>query len=186
MRYPPEHKQQARQRILLAAGRTFRKEGFGLSGIDGLARGAGVTSGAFYGHFRSKLEAFRAAVQAGFEDLRHGIEQFQARSSSGWVDLLADFYFTTRVTCDLADGCALPSLSSDVARSDAKTKAVFQKELQSIVTTLANGLPGGNAEEREARALVMARRLSEPDTSFAIFLRIPLPPDSVSAGHAAQ
>src|ERR1700712_1064283 len=53
MRYSPEHKEETKRRILLAAGRSFRKEGFNQAGIDGLARGAGVTSGAFYGHFRS-------------------------------------------------------------------------------------------------------------------------------------
>ena len=156
MRYSPEHKEETKRRILLAAGRSFRKEGFSLAGIDGLARGAGVTSGAFYGHFSSKVEAFRAALAAGMADLHHGIEECQARSATGWVEALADFYFTTRVTCDLAEGCALPSLSADVARGDAKTKAVFQKELLSVVAALAKGLPGENPEEREARAFVMA------------------------------
>ena len=64
------------------------------------------------------------------------------------------------MTCDLADGCALPSLSGDVARADAKTKAAFQKEYLSIVAALAEGLPGTTAEAREARALVMTALFS--------------------------
>lgn len=155
MRYSAEHKQETRRRILAAAGRDFRKQGFSLAGIDGLARGAGVTSGAFYGHFRSKVEAFRAALSGGLTELRLGIEQCQAQAPEKWVEALAEFYFTTRVTCDLAEGCALPSLSADVARSDAKTKATFQKEFQAIVAALAQGLPGRDANDREARALVM-------------------------------
>ncbi|WP_394847178.1 TetR/AcrR family transcriptional regulator [Pendulispora brunnea] len=155
MRYSSEHKERTRLRILDAAGRGFRKEGFSLTGIDGLARDAGVTSGAFYGHFRSKAEAFRAALSNGLEDLRRGIEQCQAQAGDAWVEALANFYFTERVTCDLADGCALPSLSGDVARGDVKTKAAFEKEFLSIVATLAKGLRGGNAEGREARAIVM-------------------------------
>src|SRR5215468_2965106 len=155
MRYSPEHKEQTRQRILAAAGRSFRKEGFSLAGVDGLAKGAGVTSGAFYGHFRSKVDAFRTALASGLEEFRLGIEECQARSGSDWVEALADFYFTTRVTCDLAEGCALPSLSADVARGDAKTKAAFQKEFMAIVSALADGLPGGTVEDREARAFVM-------------------------------
>ena len=155
MRYSAEHKDETKRRILAAAGRGFRKEGFGLIGVDGLARGAGVTSGAFYGHFRSKLDAFRASLTSGLDEFRQGIEHFQATFDQGWVESLADFYFTERVTCDLADGCALPSLSADVARGDAKTKAVFQREYLAIVAALAKGLPGTNAESREARALVM-------------------------------
>ena len=143
-----------------AAGRGFRKQGFGLVGVDSLASGAGVTSGAFYGHFRSKVEAFRASLTGGLTDFRKAIEEFQERFGQGWVESLADFYFTERVTCDLADGCALPSLSGDVARADAKTKAAFQKEYLSIVAALAEGLPGTTAEAREARALVMTALFS--------------------------
>jgi len=155
MRYSAEHKADTKRRILAAAGRGFRKEGFGSIGVDGLARGAGVTSGAFYGHFRSKVEAFRASLIGGLDEFRHGIEDFQNRSGQGWVEALADFYFTERVTCDLSEGCALPSLSGDVARGDAKTKGAFQKEYLGIVAALAKGLSGASAESREARALVM-------------------------------
>jgi TetR/AcrR family transcriptional regulator, transcriptional repressor for nem operon len=155
MRYSSEHKEETKRRILVAAGRGFRKEGFSMTGIDGLARDAGVTSGAFYGHFRSKVEAFRAALTGGLDELRQGIRQCQAQYRDGWVEALADFYFTHRVTCDLADGCALPSLSADVARGDAKTKATFQKEFVAIVGALAEGLPGNDIEKREARAFVM-------------------------------
>jgi len=155
MRYSAEHQQETKRRILAAAGRGFRKQGFGLIGIDGLARVAGVTSGAFYGHFRSKVEAFRASLSSGLDEFRRAIEEVQAREGEGWVEALADFYFTERITCDLAEGCALPSFSGDVARGDAKTKAAFEKEYKAIVATLAKGLPGTSAEDREARALVM-------------------------------
>ena len=160
MRYSPEQKEETKRRILEAAGRGFRKQGFGLVGVDGLARGAGVTSGAFYGHFRSKLEAFRASLSGGLSEFQQAIEEFQARVGQGWVAALADFYFTERVTCDLAEGCALPSLSGDVVRADAKTKAAFQKEYLKLVAVLAQGLPGTSAEEREARAMVMTALLS--------------------------
>jgi AcrR family transcriptional regulator len=64
-----EQKEQTRQRILEAAGRSFRKGGFGGIGVDGLAKEAGLTSGAFYVHFGSKAEAFRESVQQGMADL---------------------------------------------------------------------------------------------------------------------
>ena len=41
-----EKKQETRQRILDAAGRGFRKGGYDGIGVDGLAKQAGVTSGA--------------------------------------------------------------------------------------------------------------------------------------------
>jgi AcrR family transcriptional regulator len=154
VRYSREQQEETHRRILRSVGRGFRSKGFGGVGIDALAKGAAVTSGAFYGHFRSKAEAFRSALTAGLEDFRQGVLGLQADHGAGWIEALADFYFTNRVTCDLADGCALPSLAGEVARSDAKTKTTFEQAFQQLVEALAGGLPGNRADA-EARAIVM-------------------------------
>ena len=86
VRYAPGHKEKSRARIVDAAGRGFRKSGYGGIGVDGLAREAGVTHGAFYGHFRSKAEAFNAAVVAGLQELRAGIEALRDEYGVGWLD----------------------------------------------------------------------------------------------------
>ncbi len=156
MRYSAEHKDQTRLEILRAAGRGFRKEGFGGIGVDGLARGAGVTSGAFYGHFKSKIEAFRAALAAGLDDLASSVVAFRAKHGAGWVEAFIRFYFTDRVSVDLAEGCALPSLSGDVSRADPKTRAAFEKGFLGVVEALAEGLPSRDPDERFARAVAMA------------------------------
>ena len=62
----------ARTRLVEAAGRGFRSGGFGGTGVDALAKGAGLTSGAFYAHFDSKAEAFRLVVSDGIATLRKG------------------------------------------------------------------------------------------------------------------
>jgi AcrR family transcriptional regulator len=154
MRYSREHQDETHRRILRSVGRGFRGKGFGGIGIDALAKGAKVTSGAFYGHFRSKAEAFRAAVKTGMAELRQGVLGFQERLGDDWVEAFADFYFTDRVTCALEDGCALPSFVGDVSRSDAKTRTTFEKAFVELLDALAKGLPGDRAEA-EARAIVM-------------------------------
>ena len=68
-----EQKSQTRQQLLQGAGRGFRKAGFGGIGVDGLAKEAGVTSGAFYVHFDSKAQAFRESVALGMAELRGGV-----------------------------------------------------------------------------------------------------------------
>jgi TetR/AcrR family transcriptional regulator, transcriptional repressor for nem operon len=70
MRYKPDHKVESRSKILAAVGRGFRKKGYAGIGVDGLAKEAEVTSGAFYGHFRSKDDAFRQALLAGMKGSR--------------------------------------------------------------------------------------------------------------------
>src|SRR5215510_2222456 len=100
MRYSAEHKKETRARILGAAGQLFRKEGYGGSGIDGLTKAAGVTNGAFYGHFKSKREAFRTAVVAGLDELRQGIAAIKAGAPKDWLRTFVDFYLGAKRTCD--------------------------------------------------------------------------------------
>src|SRR5213080_1874947 len=54
MRYPKDQKQATRQRILEAAGRRFKRDGIDGAGVAAVMSDAGLTNGAFYGHFSSK------------------------------------------------------------------------------------------------------------------------------------
>src|SRR3954454_5053864 len=143
MRYGPEHKEETRGRILTAAGRGFRRLGYGGIGVDGLAKEAGVTSGAFYGHFPSKAEAFKAAAIAGLVQLREAIEDLRASGGEDWLATFVDFYMSVRRTCDLSESCALQSLTPEVARADQDTRTAYEAELLRVAEAVAQGLPNG-------------------------------------------
>ena len=65
MRHKGIDKEETRKKIVMAASRGFRKHGYGGIGVDGLAKSAGVTSGAFYAHLGSKEGAFNTALEFG-------------------------------------------------------------------------------------------------------------------------
>src|SRR5262245_30329975 len=153
MRYSAEHKKETRARILGAAGQLFRKEGYGGSGIDGLTKAAGVTNGAFYGHFKSKKEAFRTAVLAGLDELRLGLVELKADRGKRWLKAFVDFYLGPKRTCDIGQSCALPSLSPEVMRADAETRNAYEVELRRIIKEVASGLPNGTTKERDDVAI---------------------------------
>lgn len=155
VRYTQGHKEESRARIVDAAGRGFRTHGYAGIGVDGLAREAGVTHGGFYGHFASKAEALKAAVVAGLQELRSGVEAVRAQYGAGWVGMFAAFYMGRKRTCDLADGCILPSLSIEIERADPAARAAYQTELLRVMETVAAGLPEGTDSERRARAWVL-------------------------------
>src|SRR5260370_22238498 len=115
----------ARTRLVEAAGRGFRTGGFGGTGVDALAKGAGLTSGAFYAHFDSKAEAFRLVVSDGLATLRNGIAAFQQRHGRGWRDPFVDFYLGERMGLGIDEGCGLPRFSSDLGRPDDGAPARF-------------------------------------------------------------
>jgi AcrR family transcriptional regulator len=156
MRYSAEHKEETRRRILNAAGQLFRQEGYGGSGIDSLTKAAGVTNGAFYGHFASKRDAFRAAVLAGVEELRTGIAALKAKRGRRWFRIFVDLYLGAKRTCDLGQSCALPSLSPEVVRADAVTRRAYEQELRRLIEEVASGL----SARRDETAIVLLALLS--------------------------
>lgn len=150
-----KQKLQTRQRILEAAGRGFRKGGFGGVGVDGLAKEAGVTSGAFYVHFDSKAAAFRESVTQGMSDLKEGVRHFQTTYGRIWWPEFVRFYLGTKRTCDLSESCALQSLPPEVARSDASSRAAFEAELLDVATIVAAG-PLSNSAPPDVGAAMAA------------------------------
>lgn len=157
----PDRKEESRARILASAGRGFRSRGYGGLGVDGLAKEAGVTSGAFYAHFRSKAAAFREAVALGMRDLRLAIDGLRAaEGGAGWRQRFIDLYLGERRTCDLAESCALQSLTGEVARADDEARAAYEAELRLVVDSAAAGMQGATAAERRAEAMALLALLA--------------------------
>ena len=170
-------KEESRARILDGAGRGFRSYGFGGVGVDALAKEAGVTSGAFYAHFKSKAAVFREAVIAGLGGLRRRIVGFRAAHGTSWRDVFIDFYLSDRRTVDLAGSCTLQSLTGEVARADEEVRTAFQTELTQIIGAAADGFDGSEAERRSKAiallalltgAVSMARAVKDPAMSEEI------------------
>jgi len=167
-----EQKLQTHQRILDAAGRVFRKGGFGGAGVDGLAKEAGVTSGAFYVHFASKSAAFRESVVQGVSDVNRAVQDFQAKHGEAWWPAFVHFYLGARRKCDLSESCGLQSLTTEVARADASVRSAFETELRNVASTIAAGPKSANApadvDEAYAAlatligAVTLARAVSDP------------------------
>jgi AcrR family transcriptional regulator len=160
MRYSAEHKEQTRRRILSAAGQLFRQEGYGGSGVDGLTKAAGVTNGAFYGHFASKRDAFRTAVLAGLEELRLGIVGVKDQHGRRWFRTFVEYYLGPKRTCDIGESCALPSLSPEVMRADAVTRRAYEQELRHIIEEVASGLSARRSAKRDETAIALLALLS--------------------------
>lgn len=155
-----EQKLQTYRRILHAAGRGFRKGGFGGIGVDGLAKEAGVTSGAFYAHFGSKASAFRESVAQGMSDLKDGLRHFQETYGANWWPEFVRFYLGTKRKCELSESCALQSLASEVARSDASSRAAFETELLNVATLIASGPASDDAPADVGAAMVALATLA--------------------------
>lgn len=158
VRYKQGQKQQTREKIIKAAGRCFKKDGYSGIGVDGLAKEAGVTSGALYGHFGSKKSAFEAAIVSGLNEVRSAIGNLQNQYPETWWAEFAKIYMHQKRTCDLTESCALQSLTPEVGRSDEAVRNVFETELLKIIELANNNVASAadqNAQEKTWANLAM-------------------------------
>ena len=135
------------QQLLESVHKSFRELGYDGAGVDGLASAAGVTSGAFYSHFGSKAQAFREAITMGVHQFDEAVQHYQEKYGEDWLEMFSQFYLQEKRNCHLSESCALQSLSSEVARSDEKTRLVFQTELLKAVETFSSGMKGASTKD---------------------------------------
>ena len=138
--------------MLESASRSFRGHGYAGIGVDAIAKGAGVTSGAFYAHLGSKEAAFAAALEHGLKEVIQAIPAFQADHGSRWVEAFADYYLGKAHRDDLACGCAMTALSPDVVRGSPELHALYETLMSEIVNLIAGGLTGKTISDRRAKA----------------------------------
>ncbi len=123
MRYAPEHKEGTRARLVQATGALAKRQGFSGTGIDGLMAAAGLTSGAFYAHFRSKNELLEAIVD---NELQRSVALFAQQSPAKAMKVI-EGYLSPAHVAHPESGCAVPALAPEIARADAATQQAFER-----------------------------------------------------------
>jgi TetR/AcrR family transcriptional regulator, transcriptional repressor for nem operon len=153
MRYSKDHKQATRQRIVEAAGRRFKEEGIEGAGVAAVMSDAGLTNGAFYGHFTSK-EDLVANVLA--DQLRAQRESFDSQPPDrAGLEAFIRSYLSPQHRDDCADGCPSAALLDEIARRPAATKRVFTDELTTTMDDIASRLDPTDAEAARTDALAL-------------------------------
>jgi TetR/AcrR family transcriptional repressor of nem operon len=147
-----------RHRIVEVAGKLFREKGFDGVSVADIMKSAGLTHGAFYGHFASKddLAAQACANSVG-------------KTQDTWTALAGD---------DLGGGCFLAALGTDAVRQRGAVRRAFTEGIRSTVGMLSMIAPGGsNAAQREKAiatlaglvgAVTLARAADDPTLSDEI------------------
>jgi AcrR family transcriptional regulator len=152
LRYPPEHKAQAREALLRAGERSLKTSGFTGIGVDGLAAAAGATSGAFYSNFPNKEAMLEAVIDAAlgepFVSETNSAPLTEARARL--ISFVQD-YLSADHSLNPADGCVMPALSADVSRAQPQVKDTYQRKMTTLVDRIAS-LLDGDQSDRQRRA----------------------------------
>src|SRR3954463_13624233 len=153
MRYAQDHKQATRKRILEAAGRRFKQDGIDGAGIAAVMTDAGLTNGAFYGHFKSK-EDLVASVLA--DQLRAQCQSLDALPpGKAGLEMLIRLYLSPEHREQHADGCPSAALLDEVVRRPSATKEVFTGEAMGIVDEIASRFDPTDVEGARPDALAL-------------------------------
>jgi AcrR family transcriptional regulator len=140
MPYPKGHREQVRGRIVESARQLFNRKGFAGVSVDSIMADAGLTRGAFYAYFDSKSDLYAEVLGCFFTD-----PNWKSRWEGVHVDLasadagpqIVRAYLSRQHFDDVENSCPMVALPSDVAHSDQKVKAAFEKVFKAMVTVLA-------------------------------------------------
>ncbi len=170
-----------RAALLKAASELFRARGVDGVTIAEISAAAGLTHGAFYGHFASKAllaeAALRQAAEASVSNWRLRADHARQTGQNPLI-VLVDRYLTVPHRDNPGSGCALSALSGDAGRADGRTLAGPLAEMAQALTAVmaeerARRYPGdsANAHLQAARGalaamqggLILSRALSRSD-----------------------
>jgi TetR/AcrR family transcriptional repressor of nem operon len=150
-RYSAEHKEATRRRMIETAGRRFKSDGIDGSGIATLVADAGLTNGAFYGHFASKGDLVAAVVAQQLADQVAVVNAMPAGLAS--VEGFLRWYLSPDHRDDLAGGCPSAALLDEIGRCDIAVREAYTEGAAAMVDAIARHLDDGDAERTRQRAI---------------------------------
>ena len=161
-----------RERIVEAAARLFRTQGFDGVGVDAIMKAAGLTHGGFYGHFGSKSDLVAEAVTSGLA------ENAKKQKSQSSVEELVARYLSPEHRLDIATGCLISAVGGELPRQTDKVRAPVTAYVSGQISRIADLVSARSAEARRKRAiatlsglvgaLILARAVGDPALSDEI------------------
>ncbi|WP_439814400.1 TetR/AcrR family transcriptional regulator [Zavarzinia sp. CC-PAN008] len=161
-----------RERILQAAGRLFRERGFDGIGLADIMKAAGLTHGAFYGHFESKDDLAAAACASALARLTERWEAQAAASPDTARRGIVQDYLADRHRDDPGTGCLYAALGAEVVRRPPAVRHAATVALKRQVACLEQAARAeGAADPRTTAlatmagmvgALILARMVDDP------------------------
>jgi TetR/AcrR family transcriptional regulator, transcriptional repressor for nem operon len=169
MRYRTDDKEKTRKRILSAAARRYRSEGFGGVGIANLMADLGMTHGGFYAHFIDKEALVAAVCDTTFStQVSHWDSLLRQHTEARPLETIARDYLSQQHRDHPDRGCLAAALGGEMSRRDTRSRAAFTRGVRSLLEHLQKADENINPEAALALmvgAMVLARAVSAPDLS---------------------
>ena len=142
MKVSREQVAEHRARILAAAARLFRQRGFDDVTVAEVMKEAGLTHGAFYGHFQSKEALIAEAVG---QALPPAPDKTRPRRPAADY---ADGYLSVRHRDNRGTSCLFSSLGTEAARGSADLRHRMTEAVRSRIDHLSVEADGDTPKEK--------------------------------------
>lgn len=152
MRYPKNHKDEVKERIVQAASQALRTHGIEGISIPALMKQAGLTHGGFYTHFENRDELVVAAVLAAARHTADSVfdDEIPLKST-------IDLYLSKAHMDHPESGCVLAALGTDGMRHAPPVRAAFSHVARGFLRLVQKKVhPRSQPNELSDAALVRA------------------------------
>jgi len=162
------------ERIVRAAAKVIRRDGYAGTSVADVMQDAGLTHGGFYAHFASRedmlAEALDLAASESVESLIGSTVVRAAKEHIHPLEALVDSYLSDRHLHATETGCTLAALGSETRRQPAKIRKVAATRIKELAA-LVGQQSAGRAHAPEALAtlstlvgaLLIARIVDDPE-----------------------
>ena len=177
-----KRKRRTHERILASAGKVFRRRGYSGAGVDAVMAEAGLTHGGFYAHFASKEALFAETVVSALgrtaELMGTGSEN---RNGVSWLRAAVRRYLSRPHLRAVEEGCAMPTLVSDLGRAGELPREAFEGRLLELLDGAAEKAPSGAGFDEPADRLLATVALCVGGLSLARAVKDPALSDRILA-----
>lgn len=145
MGFSQAQKAESRQRVLDTAARQIREHGLEALGVADCMRSAGLTHGAFYGHFSSRDALIIAALE---QAMTRGQKRVMSRAAGAAehsktpFEAIADAYLHPAHADNPGTGCALCALAGDAVHATTDVKTLYTTHLRRLADQLTQAAGG--------------------------------------------
>lgn len=174
MRYAFSEMAKRRARLVDLSGRLFRKQGLDRTSVGDVMDSAGLTHGAFYNYFSSKVALQTACIEEATQTTLDEIDR-TPNTQVGKSSYMAAYLSAARRD-DPEEGCIIALLASELSR-DVSLRPLLSKHIVAVAEKMTAALPwSGRSRRSEALgalalmvgAMVLARAVDDAALSDEI------------------
>lgn len=156
MGHSQAEKAASRERILDAAARQIGERGLDSVAVAELMQSAGLTKGAFYGHFESRDEMIAEATRRAMEKGRAKLDPLFARKKQPTLEQVVDAWLDPAHVADPTSGCGICTLAGEARYAGPQVQKVIAEQFDRNVQQIAQTIGSGDQAKARATAILTA------------------------------